>query len=176
MIAKNIYYEYALMLPVTAIQLIQTSLIAFVIAIMGTANIQAELPVRNTARTWINADITAQTSTFLQIDTTQNIGNANGDNSILYWDSFNISADSRVEFIQPSASHIALNRIAPQISPSQILGRLDANGRVYLINQNGFLFGPKSSINVNSLAASTLALNINDNDFVSGDVNIAKCY
>src|SRR5262249_2366114 len=40
--------------------------------------------------------------------------------------------------------------------PSQILGSIKAEGTVYLINQNGIVFGGSSQVNVNSLLVSSL--------------------
>ncbi|MFG6430115.1 MBG domain-containing protein [Pelomonas parva] len=73
----------------------------------------------------------------------------------LNWASFNIGAHETVQFIQPSASSIAVNRIF-DTAGSQILGRLNANGQVYLINPNGILFGQGAQVNVGGLVASTL--------------------
>jgi filamentous hemagglutinin family protein len=87
------------------------------------------------------------------------------DRAVLNWQSFDIGKDSAVQFQQPGASSIALNRIA-QSDPSKILGHLSANGQVYLINQNGFVFGKDAQVNVNSLTASTL--NISDDAFQRG--------
>jgi filamentous hemagglutinin len=87
------------------------------------------------------------------------------DRSILNWQSFNVGKDNAVRFVQPSASAIALNRIS-QADPSRILGKVTANGQIYLINQNGFVFGKNSSINANSLVASTL--DITDDTFERG--------
>lgn len=87
------------------------------------------------------------------------------DRAILNWKSFDIGANHSVEFKQPGATSIALNRIA-QNDPSQILGRLSANGQIYLINQNGFAFGPNSRVDVNSLTVS--ALNVSDDAFRRG--------
>ncbi len=75
--------------------------------------------------------------------------------AILNWQSFNISADGKVEFRQPDANAVALNRIF-QGDPVRILGTLQANGSVYLINQNGILFGSSARVNVGGLVASTL--------------------
>ena len=85
--------------------------------------------------------------------------------AILNWASFNISADGKVVFNQPAASSIALNRIF-QASPSQIFGMLQANGQVYLVNQNGILFGKTAQVNVGGLLASTL--DMSDDTFKSG--------
>ncbi len=75
----------------------------------------------------------------------------------LNWSSFNIGAGGSVTFKQPNSGSIALNRIW-QGSPSQIFGKLNANGQVYLVNLNGFLFGSTATVNVGSLLASSLAL------------------
>src|SRR5262249_10544773 len=57
-----------------------------------------------------------------------------------------------------NASWAALNRVASDASPSQIMGAIKADGAVYLINQNGILFSGTSQINVHTLIASTLDL------------------
>ena len=75
--------------------------------------------------------------------------------AILNWKSFDLGRKQAVRFLQPSSSAVALNRIQ-QADPSQILGRVSANGQIYLINQNGFVFGRNSSVNANTLIASTL--------------------
>ena len=77
--------------------------------------------------------------------------------TILNWASFNVSADGRVIFHQPNSSAIALNQIF-QASPSQIFGLVKANGQIYLVNQNGFVFGSTAQVNVGGLLASTLQL------------------
>jgi filamentous hemagglutinin family protein len=88
----------------------------------------------------------------------------NQEKAIIDWSSFDIGADAWVHFDQQgNTSWIALNRIYSQ-SPSLIFGKLTADGRVYLINQNGILFGSGSQINVYSLVAS--ALNIRNDDFI----------
>ncbi len=76
-------------------------------------------------------------------------------NLSLNWLTFNIGADSTVNFLQPNAQSIAVNRIADP-NGSVILGHLNANGQVFLINPNGVLFGQGAQINVGGLVASTL--------------------
>ena len=87
------------------------------------------------------------------------------DKAILNWSSFNVGADSKVQFNQPGAASVALNRIHSQ-SPSQILGAVEANGQVYLVNPNGIVFGAGSRVKTAGLIASTL--NISDDNFNSG--------
>ncbi|MGD8631163.1 MAG: filamentous hemagglutinin N-terminal domain-containing protein, partial [Gammaproteobacteria bacterium] len=83
------------------------------------------------------------------------------DRATLHWESFNISKDNEVNFVQPRSSSIALNRVMGDANlPSMIDGHITANGRVYLINQNGVLFGPNTVVDTRSFIASTL--NIDD--------------
>ena len=55
------------------------------------------------------------------------------ENAVLNWQSFNISNDGSVTFKQHDAAAVALNQIF-QANPSKILGALNSNGSIYLIN------------------------------------------
>jgi filamentous hemagglutinin family protein len=79
-------------------------------------------------------------------------------NATLNWRSFNISADGTVQFVQPGATSVALNQIH-DANATQIFGALNANGRVFLINQNGIIFGAGAQVSVGGLVASTLNIN-----------------
>jgi len=83
----------------------------------------------------------------------------------LNWQQFNIAPGESVRFVQPNASSVALNRVIGS-DPSTILGNLSANGKVFLVNPNGILFGHGAQVNVNGLVASTLE--ITDTDFMAG--------
>jgi filamentous hemagglutinin family protein len=76
-------------------------------------------------------------------------------NLSLNWQSFNIAPQETVDFVQPSAAAVAVNHILGN-NGTQILGHLNANGQVYLINPNGILFGAGSQVDVGGLVASTL--------------------
>lgn len=89
----------------------------------------------------------------------------NSPNAIINWQSFSIGANEITRFIQQSASSAVLNRVVGQ-DPSAILGALQSNGRVFLINPNGIAFGPNAMIDVAGLVASTL--NMADADFLAG--------
>ncbi|TKC87743.1 filamentous hemagglutinin N-terminal domain-containing protein [Trinickia terrae] len=82
------------------------------------------------------------------------------------WNSFDIGTKDRVTFVQPSSSAIALNRVTTQ-SATQILGTLNANGQVFILNPNGVLFGKSAQVNVGGLLATTLSLS--DSDFLAGN-------
>lgn len=78
-------------------------------------------------------------------------------NAILNWQSFNIAQGYTMQFVQPSKNSVALNEIYDS-NPSQIFGALNANGHVFLINQNGIIFGGGATVNVGGLVASTLPI------------------
>lgn len=94
----------------------------------------------------------------------------NSPNAIINWSSFSIAQGELVRFQQQSSSSSVLNRITGQ-DPSVILGTLQSNGRVYLINPNGIVFGGGSQINVGGLVASSLA--ISNADFLAGNRRFA---
>ncbi|MEJ2646143.1 MAG: filamentous hemagglutinin N-terminal domain-containing protein, partial [Gammaproteobacteria bacterium] len=82
------------------------------------------------------------------------------------WRSFDLAAGDRVRFEQPSSSAAVLNRVLSQ-RPSQILGSIQANGRVFLINPAGIIFGAGARVNVGSLVASSLGMSTSD--FMAGN-------
>jgi filamentous hemagglutinin family protein len=81
------------------------------------------------------------------------------------WQSFSIGAGHTVNFVQPSSSAVALNRVLGS-DVSVIQGALNANGQVFLINPNGVLFTPTAQVNVGGIVASTL--NLSNEDFLAG--------
>ena len=91
-------------------------------------------------------------------------------NVVINWQSFSIGAGESVQFVQPNSSSIALNRVIGP-DPSSILGSLSANGKVFLLNANGILFGRGAQVNVGGLVASTLSLS--DSDFMAGNYKFA---
>ncbi len=86
------------------------------------------------------------------------------------WNSFDIGADASVTFNQPGANSIALNRVIGGGNASQILGKLDANGQVWLLNPNGVVISKGAEVNVGGLVASSLQ--ISDQDFLAGKTTL----
>jgi filamentous hemagglutinin family protein len=70
------------------------------------------------------------------------------------WRSFDVGADQRVVFQQPGASSVTLNRVTTP-TPSQIAGRIEANGQVVVINGAGVVFHQGAQVEAQSFVAST---------------------
>ncbi|MBC7726133.1 MAG: filamentous hemagglutinin N-terminal domain-containing protein, partial [Microbacteriaceae bacterium] len=105
---------------------------------------------------------------------------------IYNWQSFDIGANSSVEYRLPSVGSAALNRVGGT-APSLIFGSLKSTipnpkfsaggtqperivgGDIYLLNGNGILFGPNARVDVGSLVASSL--NVDNDDFLNGLTN-----
>ena len=85
--------------------------------------------------------------------------------AVIDWRSFSIGAGGHVNFQQPSAAGATLNRVTGS-EMSAILGRLSANGTVFIVNPNGILIGPGAKIDVGGLVAATA--NISNENFMAG--------
>ncbi|BBO85843.1 hypothetical protein DSCO28_64090 [Desulfosarcina ovata subsp. sediminis] len=100
--------------------------------------------------------IVSNVSSLEQVGNNKLIVHQTNDKAVLEWKSFDIGANAWTHFDQQGNTNwSALNRIYDQ-NPSQIFGRLTADGSVYLINQNGILFSQGSSVDVHGLVASSL--------------------
>ncbi|MCD2451858.1 filamentous hemagglutinin family protein [Methylicorpusculum oleiharenae] len=124
----------------------------------SVAQVQAELPVPSAVWASMGGASRQVLGNQMRID-------QHTDRAILNWQSFNIGKENSVHFQQPGSTSIALNRIF-QNDPSRILGALTANGQVYLVNRNGFVFGKDSRVDVRGLVASTL--DVSDEVFTQG--------
>jgi len=101
---------------------------------------------------------------FSSLPNALNVTNSPG--AIINWNSFGIDPNEVTRFVQQSSASAVLNRVVGQ-DPSAILGQLLSNGRVFLINPNGIVFGPNSVVDTAGLVASSLG--ISDEDFLSGN-------
>ncbi|OGS81242.1 MAG: hypothetical protein A2Z94_03050 [Gallionellales bacterium GWA2_55_18] len=87
------------------------------------------------------------------------------------WKSFNIGASATVNFNQPNANAVALNRIGGN-SASEIYGKLNANGQVFFSNPNGMLFARGAQVNVGGILATTMSLG--NSDFMAGNYRLTN--
>lgn len=91
--------------------------------------------------------------------------NQSSDRAVINWNTFNVGADKTVQFNQPGANSQTLNRVVGGL-PSNIQGKLLANGQVFIVNPNGVLFSKGSVINTGALLATTK--NIDSSAFMAG--------
>lgn len=141
--------------------------------------------VANPVTTWVNANTPTQSSNNGQTTVTVT---QTAQQALLNWQTFNIGKDTTLAFDQSAgganvSEWVAINKVAANIAPSEILGTLTAQGQVYVINQNGIIFGGSSQVNVGALVASSLPINDNlvnrgllnnpDDQFLFSQGNIA---
>ncbi|MDO8262573.1 MAG: GLUG motif-containing protein [Gallionella sp.] len=110
-----------------------------------------------------DATVVSGQASFATTGSTLTVTNTPG--AIIHWQGFSIGANEITRFAQQSASSAVLNRVVSN-NPSSILGTLQSNGRVFLINPNGIVFGQGSTVDVAGLVASTL--NLSNADFLAG--------
>jgi filamentous hemagglutinin family protein len=113
--------------------------------------------------------VTTGQASFANSGNTLTITNTPG--TIINWQSFSIGANEITRIVQQSASSTILNRVVSS-NPSSILGTLQSNGRVFLVNPNGIIFGAGAEVDVAGLVATTLKLS--DADFQAGNNNFTQ--
>jgi filamentous hemagglutinin family protein len=107
----------------------------------------------------------------VEYDQNHTIVDITSNEAIINWASLDTVSGEVLEFIQQSSSSAVLNRVISG-SPTQFDGSLLANGRVFVVNPAGVIFGAGSTINVAELVASSL--NINNDDFINGRYDFAE--
>ena len=132
-------------------------LIAGALGVMPLVVLAADLPT--------GGQVVAGSAAISQAGTTLTVTQTSG-KLATDWQSFNIGVGNTVNFVQPSSSAVALNRVLGS-DVSVIQGALNANGQVFLVNPNGVLFTPTAQVNVGALVASTLQLSADD--FMAGN-------
>ncbi len=111
----------------------------------------------------VSGDVTISVSgTTVTIDQTSS-------SAIINWGAFNIPAGDHVVIDMPSASAVEVDRVTGGLGASQIMGSLVSNGTVFLVNPNGILFAPGSTVNVAGFVASTYG--ISKTNLLAGNYN-----
>ncbi len=93
------------------------------------------------------------------------------DKAVIDWKSFSVGKDNTVNFNQPGSDSATLNRVTGDLT-SEIAGRINANGSVFLINSNGIMITKDGVIDTGGFVASTL--DIDNTDFLNGDYTFTK--
>lgn len=86
--------------------------------------------------------------------------NQTQDKAILNWDSFNVGRETDLTFNHHGNTNwVTLNRVVGNSAdPSQILGTIKADGSVYILNQNGVIFGGASQVNARNIVAAAATM------------------
>jgi filamentous hemagglutinin family protein len=90
--------------------------------------------------------------------------------AIIDWQRFSIAPRETVNFNQPSALSVTLNRVIGN-ERSVIAGALNANGKVFIVNSAGILFTKNAQVDVGGLVASTL--DISNRNFSAGKMTFS---
>ncbi|MCE0521640.1 MAG: filamentous hemagglutinin family protein [Methylacidiphilales bacterium] len=120
----------------------------------------------NLPGSWTGVGALSQSTSTGNAQTTVTI-TQNAQEALLNWTTFNIGGNTLLDFDQSAGgagvgSWVAINKIEESsLAPSQILGHMEASGQVYVINQNGIIFGGSSQVNTHALVASSLPINTN---------------
>ncbi len=85
-------------------------------------------------------------------------------NAFLYWNKFNVGSKTTLNFNQSkggadAGKWIAFNKVMGAVDPSHVYGSIQAQGQVYILNQNGIIFHNGSQVNTRGLVASSLPIN-----------------
>jgi filamentous hemagglutinin family protein len=116
------------------------------------------------------ASVVAGQASISQSGATMTIGQSS-QRAAIDWQTFHVGSAAAVNFQQPSASSVTLNRVLDS-NPSQIFGRITAPGQVFFTNPNGMYFAPGASVDVGGLVATTHS--ISNADFMAGNYAFAR--
>lgn len=131
---------------------------------LGVGGLQVDPAAATNAALWSGANAPTQATaaghTTVTVEQT-------AQQALLNWRTFNIGKETTLKFDQSAGGANAGQWIAfnfvndPSAAPTQILGSIQAQGQVYVINQNGIIFGGSSQVNTHTLVASSLPINSN---------------
>jgi filamentous hemagglutinin family protein len=119
------------------------------LALAALAALSAGRASANPSGMTINQGVVSATTSGSRLDITAS------HNAVIDWQQFNIAAGETTAFHQPGSMSVVWNRIF-DANPSQIWGRIEANGHVVLMNEHGFYFGPGSCVEVGGFVATTV--------------------
>ncbi|QWE11691.1 filamentous hemagglutinin N-terminal domain-containing protein [Polynucleobacter sp. AP-Titi-500A-B4] len=118
-----------------------------------------------------NGQVVAGSAAISQTQTassaTMNV-NQSSQRAVINWDSFNVGKNATVNFNQPNANSVTLNRVTGA-TQSLIDGAVRANGQIIFVNPNGVTFGKGAEVNAAAVVATTL--NMANQEFMDGKSN-----
>lgn len=118
-----------------------------------------------------NGQVVAGSAAISQTQTassaTMNV-NQSSQRAVINWDSFNVGKNATVNFNQPNANSVTLNRVTGA-TQSLIDGAVRANGQIIFVNPNGVTFSKGAEVNAAAVVATTL--NMANQEFMDGKSN-----
>ena len=91
--------------------------------------------------------------------------NQSSQRAAINWTGFDVGSQQVVQFNQPNASSMTLNRVN-SANPSQIAGQITANGTIILTNASGVVFSQGAQVNAQTLLVTTA--DISNQNFMAG--------
>jgi filamentous hemagglutinin family protein len=91
--------------------------------------------------------------------------NQGSQNAVINWQTYNIGSGQTVQYAQPNTAAITLNNVVTA-NPSQIAGKILANGQVIIVNQSGVVFSKGSQVDTGGLVVSSAG--ISTKNFMAG--------
>lgn len=98
--------------------------------------------------------------------------NQSSNRAVINWNSFDIGKNETVRHNMPSANSAGLHRVVGGGGASQIMGQLQSNGNVYLVNPAGVVIHKGARIDVNSFTATSR--DISNDNFMKGNMVFDK--
>ncbi len=139
------------------VSILNRYLVMMPLVLISTAGIALAAPTEGV--------ITGGSGTITQAESATNISQASPRLDI-NWQTFSTEVHESVNFIQPTADALAINRVIGGV-PSELRGALNANGRVVILNDSGITFFGTSQVNVGALLATTATNLSTDGDRLS---------
>ncbi len=132
--------------------------------VIASAFAVALMPFSSFADTNVVAGVVAGDLTVKDISSTHTQYTHTANVNIVDFYKFGVMKGHQLDVVMPDAGR-ALYRVIGN-SRSEIMGTLNSNGTLVLVNQNGILFGKGAEVNVGNIIASTL--NISNEAFLQG--------
>ena len=98
--------------------------------------------------------------------------NQSSNRAVINWNSFDIAKNETVRHNMPSANSAGLHRVVGGGGASQIMGQLQSNGNVYLVNPAGVVIHKGARIDTNSFTATSR--DISNDNFMKGNMLFDK--
>lgn len=98
--------------------------------------------------------------------------NQSSNRAVINWNSFDIGKNETVRHNMPSANSAGLHRVVGGGGASQIMGQLQSNGNVYLVNPAGVVIHKGARIDTNSFTATSR--DISNDNFMKGTMVFDK--